>query len=1100
MLLIFWFYFILPPVQADGWDDFSNNLATDLAPILSLFGEQITKQYLSESIHNIDYFIFALAPIGILTAVVSAIRVCGSPSLRAFIGRAQEGGGSAEAELCSSTSRDVCELYNNGGIARVFGRPKILEIVYDPINQGFENGTAGIYTFRNYLQAGGAKEWDFKGDGENQKSAPSPNLSLNIGIKRKSRAIFLAVAILGTALQLGVLIFASIATYILRWDKEGKQPESYACPLIILGTVLLFCGIFLCAFLIGESTNETVFKRKPTEESNRHVQSTIYWVQPGGQVLGDQAFDPFAYSDREEPLQQYVTSWKTKARDSELLVWTAVSTTVAGFTLQFTGLRALHSAVSVAQLGVILLMSAARAALRMQRLKAEDNYLAHFPDIVTGHELDWLAIRLGQVHDSSMFVSPATDDAGNSTEYCLWDFCGVTDDKERITEKAPSSRPNEANIAGRILAYRTRLAELSQADKTSPTTAISAEHFSIEMVEVRETARKINLAIKSAMDIIFSSGLGVKHGWNSAADICWSFDCEVNVVDKEKKQSPEKPPISQALTFHLVRPGGNGPWQLQNELTLEGLLGLWVWSLKLDAEPEVKDSVSQATEIRTRRIVSTERDVPEAKLQAWLQGTILNFAKHQVDQIPSQRGSPSTVWQKSPDSWLKRGFNGERENFRFFGWHTMTLSGSQDSTRITVWSAPTTSSLTALCAQEIFGSFLKSILGIVDYFGPNRMGVGVRHLPLASELVHDLVSIFVQEGWALLEGEDKALFVQNGINWLSKEKLGLGLQLEHDVGSIIDRYTHVAKEFESPSTNARDDTSSMELGSDRTTALINLSLLFSETLNPKKKGNALCQAAKKGWSEIVLALLELDADPDFIDESSHDIPPLSYAAESGDIDTVKALLEGWASPDLRDSQERTPISYAAGSGRLSVVQLLLGTPGVDPDIEDHNGETPLWWAAENGHLDVIKLLVRLDGQAGFIDKRNNNGTTPLTRSVKMGWNHVVRMLLDTKEVDINAEDVSGRTVLWHAASSNNEIATRWLLETGRVDSNHRDDYGRTPLWIAAEDGSEGVVRLLLEEGKADPNQDDFEGRTPLSLAKKNNHKEIARVLSRYGAH
>lgn len=96
----------LPPVRADGWDDFSNNLATDIAPLLSLFGEQITKQYLSESITVLDYVIFAMAPMGILTAVVSAIRVCGSPSLRAFIGRAQEGGGNAEAELCPSISRN----------------------------------------------------------------------------------------------------------------------------------------------------------------------------------------------------------------------------------------------------------------------------------------------------------------------------------------------------------------------------------------------------------------------------------------------------------------------------------------------------------------------------------------------------------------------------------------------------------------------------------------------------------------------------------------------------------------------------------------------------------------------------------------------------------------------------------------------------------------------------------------------------------------------------------------------------------------------------------------------------------------------------------
>ena len=92
----------------------------------------MTKQYLSESITTVDYFIFAMALISILTAIISAIWVCGSPSLRAFIGRAQEGEGIAEAELCSSTSRDICEVYSNGGTARVFGRPKLLEVVFDP--------------------------------------------------------------------------------------------------------------------------------------------------------------------------------------------------------------------------------------------------------------------------------------------------------------------------------------------------------------------------------------------------------------------------------------------------------------------------------------------------------------------------------------------------------------------------------------------------------------------------------------------------------------------------------------------------------------------------------------------------------------------------------------------------------------------------------------------------------------------------------------------------------------------------------------------------------------------------------------------------------
>jgi hypothetical protein len=50
-----------------------------------------------------------------------------------FIGRAQEAHGVAEAELYSSTSKDVCKSWLNGGICRVFGCPRILEFFYTPI-------------------------------------------------------------------------------------------------------------------------------------------------------------------------------------------------------------------------------------------------------------------------------------------------------------------------------------------------------------------------------------------------------------------------------------------------------------------------------------------------------------------------------------------------------------------------------------------------------------------------------------------------------------------------------------------------------------------------------------------------------------------------------------------------------------------------------------------------------------------------------------------------------------------------------------------------------------------------------------------------------
>ncbi|TGJ71906.1 hypothetical protein EYR41_003832 [Orbilia oligospora] len=46
-------------------DDFADNFATDLAPLIALFGEQVTRQFLSESLSIWDNIIFAMAPLGL---------------------------------------------------------------------------------------------------------------------------------------------------------------------------------------------------------------------------------------------------------------------------------------------------------------------------------------------------------------------------------------------------------------------------------------------------------------------------------------------------------------------------------------------------------------------------------------------------------------------------------------------------------------------------------------------------------------------------------------------------------------------------------------------------------------------------------------------------------------------------------------------------------------------------------------------------------------------------------------------------------------------------------------------------------------------------
>ncbi|KAI5809186.1 hypothetical protein BZA77DRAFT_348057 [Pyronema omphalodes] len=110
--------------------ELSNNLISDLAPLLALFGERFTQQFLSFSTSSVDSLLFALAPLGIITAIVGAIRVAGPSWLRALVGRARETRATAEVELMSSTSHEVCEIWNGEAIVRVIGTPTIVELLY----------------------------------------------------------------------------------------------------------------------------------------------------------------------------------------------------------------------------------------------------------------------------------------------------------------------------------------------------------------------------------------------------------------------------------------------------------------------------------------------------------------------------------------------------------------------------------------------------------------------------------------------------------------------------------------------------------------------------------------------------------------------------------------------------------------------------------------------------------------------------------------------------------------------------------------------------------------------------------------------------------
>lgn len=108
------------------------SVLTSSIRLLALFGDHFARQFASESLTWVDHLIFAMVPLGILTAITGAIRVQGPRIAKSFIGRARENRAVAGLELMSSTSGEVCELFNGKAIIRAMGKPKIAQIIVFP--------------------------------------------------------------------------------------------------------------------------------------------------------------------------------------------------------------------------------------------------------------------------------------------------------------------------------------------------------------------------------------------------------------------------------------------------------------------------------------------------------------------------------------------------------------------------------------------------------------------------------------------------------------------------------------------------------------------------------------------------------------------------------------------------------------------------------------------------------------------------------------------------------------------------------------------------------------------------------------------------------
>ncbi|KAF1950249.1 hypothetical protein CC80DRAFT_520047 [Byssothecium circinans] len=352
-------------------------------------------QFMSQSMGWADNITLAMAPLGIITTIVSAIRVGGPSWLKALIGRARENLAVAEAELMSSTSEEVCELWNGQQVVRCMGSAPIAEFIcLLPEDIGnIRNDPKTYPRIKSSTLKEAVENKLLKGIKSDiviirNVSAAAPNISLN-SHNQFWRGELRAAAVFGTILQLGVLTYSGFATYYptLKFQNDNRPIARYAFPCTAVGTLVLVAGILVCAHVVESSTKE---KRYQAREGKR---TRLVWLQQT-KTVNDQVFESFAiFSDDDRTVITTSRRATNKQGHATVLAFKTVLGTMVGlcgFIVQFIGLRGMHWSVSVAQLGAVLVMASVRALVR--RGLAKPPQCRHLP---SGFELEWFATTLG---------------------------------------------------------------------------------------------------------------------------------------------------------------------------------------------------------------------------------------------------------------------------------------------------------------------------------------------------------------------------------------------------------------------------------------------------------------------------------------------------------------------------------------------------------------------------------------------------------------------------------------------------------------------------------------------------------------------------------
>eukprot|EP00092_Neocalanus_flemingeri_P024493 GFUD01026561.1.p1 GENE.GFUD01026561.1~~GFUD01026561.1.p1 ORF type:complete len:899 (-),score=198.15 GFUD01026561.1:15-2711(-) len=297
-----------------------------------------------------------------------------------------------------------------------------------------------------------------------------------------------------------------------------------------------------------------------------------------------------------------------------------------------------------------------------------------------------------------------------------------------------------------------------------------------------------------------------------------------------------------------------------------------------------------------------------------------------------------------------------------------------------------------------------------------------------------------------------------------------------------------------------------------------------------KDTTPLYLAAQRGFSEVVIELIQLGADVNYVmprgkhgghlialsseeqitghypmknTEIGNGATALHAAVENGHLETSKILLESGAVQS--DSMEgATPLIIALQYRHPNIGLLLLEETYSDPKINAKvpvDGSSALFVASGYGYDKVVKKLLKREANPNI---KNRQGATSLSHALMNRHQNIVTLLLQYGAISGDDKSSNDSPSTLHAAVQSKSLTlVKQVLNAfpkanliKAVNAKANDD--QTPLHFSVK-GPLEIVQFLLDNGANSNSLVKSTLATPLHMAALHGRVDVAKLLLKYGA-